>query len=148
MVWCATMWALQKTTNRSDDWGRERWENGAKQIVKERKDRRVRLLHTVQHARQNTTSLYSNFRVILLLLQQVRQTSNSRKYCSIWSLKYPYHIWGTRKWYFSSANYQHLNKNIQTHSMHIYNVILLFLTKWKHAFKKIHNIMSSFGNTL
>lgn len=34
--------------------------NSAKQIVKERRERRVRLLHTVQHARQNTTSLYTN----------------------------------------------------------------------------------------
>lgn len=32
-------------------------EKSGKQIVKERRERRVRLLHTVQHARQNTTSL-------------------------------------------------------------------------------------------
>lgn len=32
-------------------------EKSGKQIVKERREKRVRLLHTVQHARQNTTSL-------------------------------------------------------------------------------------------
>jgi len=61
MVWCATVWAVQRKTNKGDDGGEgERWENGAKQIVRERRERRVRLLHTVQHARQNTTSLYTD----------------------------------------------------------------------------------------
>lgn len=44
-------------TGRGDDQGGEK--KSGKQIVEERRERRVRLLHTVQHARQNTTSLYT-----------------------------------------------------------------------------------------
>lgn len=42
-------------TGRGDDRGGEK--KSGKRIVEERRERRVRLLHTVQHARQNTTSL-------------------------------------------------------------------------------------------
>lgn len=53
--------ATVKSRERKGERERGRWEDGAEQIVKERKEKeRVRLLHTVQHAGQNTTSLYAN----------------------------------------------------------------------------------------
>lgn len=81
--WCATMWALKKTANTigSRERERKRWENGAKPIVKEKKERRVRLLHTVQHARQNTTSLSTTAPTLdwYYCYETVRQTSMRRK---------------------------------------------------------------------
>lgn len=54
VVWCAPMWALRERDEVMIEGERKK---SGKQIVEERRERRVRLLHTVQHARQNTTSL-------------------------------------------------------------------------------------------
>lgn len=54
VVWCAPMWALREQDGVMIEGGEKK---SGKQIVEERRERRVRLLHTVQHARQNTTSL-------------------------------------------------------------------------------------------
>lgn len=53
VVWCAPMWALREQDGETIEGG----EKSGKQNVEERRERRVRLLHTVQHARENTTSL-------------------------------------------------------------------------------------------
>lgn len=56
MEWSATVWTEHKTTNRGGDGEVRKWCHRNC----EREKRRVRLLHTVQHARLNTTSLYTD----------------------------------------------------------------------------------------
>lgn len=58
-------------------------------VVKERREKRVRLLHTVQHARQNTTSLYVN-----------TSTRGFNNWSTVTWMRISI-TWGTRKWYFS-----------------------------------------------
>lgn len=123
MVWCATMWAVQKTTNKWRLRGK-RWENGAKQIVRERREKEGWDYYTPCNMQdKNTTSLYANaskwyycFFGCLLNIEKTTQYS------------YHYHFELTRKWYFSSANHQcQLSiKNLYSNTQHALFFIFLY----------------------
>lgn len=107
--------------NNKEEWRLrgERWENGAKQIVRERREKEGWDYYTPCNMQdKNTTSLYANaskwyycFFGCLLNIEKTTQCS------------YHYHFGLTRKWYFSSANHQcqlSIKNYIQTHSMHYF----------------------------
>lgn len=70
------MWALQKTTNKSDDWGREREVRKQCQADCEREKRKKGEIITHRATCKTKYHLfvykYSDFRVILLLRQPLR----------------------------------------------------------------------------
>lgn len=121
--------------NNKEEWRLrgERWENGAKQIVRERREKEGWDYYTPCNMQdKNTTSLYANaskwyycFFGCLLNIEKTTQCS------------YHYHFGLTRKWYFSSANHQcqlSIKNYIQTHSMHYFFIFLH--KKCSHASKK------------